>query len=247
VLFNLRGDSLSAALDDWGVRVNPNIVAVHEAIPAGPEPPDDFVEQARRIPPIFVLNHYGDHPITQPVNALDSAWVPITPIRKADPLPEGVQYTPIIPLPTEPRSWGESDIFSLQEGRAPRFDSKSGDIEGPLFAGAAVEKSGKGRLVAIGSTDFVSNLLLQVSDEELRRSGIEVARFPANGELFMNAIFWLTKQEDLMALSPTAMDTPRIAAISPATQRFWSVGVMMIGLPALAVFAGLVVWNVRRD
>ena len=34
----------------------------------------------------------------------------------------GVKTTPILPIPTTPRSWGETDLESLQNGSGFKFD-----------------------------------------------------------------------------------------------------------------------------
>lgn len=247
VLVDLQGDDLSEVLKDYGVEVKSNVVAVHEPIRTDAEAVDDFIEQARRQPPIFVINEFGGpHPITSTLASLDAALVPMMPVNA--PGAEGAQITRIIPVPQEPRSWGESDIPSVsRRGSTPTYDPASGDIAGPLFCGAVVEKKDKGRLVVIGCAQFANNLMLTIPDQKLLRQKVEVARFPGNGELFTNSIFWLGKMEKMIALSPSALDTPRIAPIAPGTLAFWRIGVLLIGLPALALAAGFVVWRSRRD
>ena len=73
-LVSSRGDSLSAALKDWGIEVKPETIAVHEPIDAPGAEADDFIEEARRRPPIFVLNEYGDSPVTTPLRRWTRRW-----------------------------------------------------------------------------------------------------------------------------------------------------------------------------
>ena len=89
--------------------------------------------------------------------------------------------------------------------------------------------------------------MLTIPDQKLARQKVEVARFPGNGELFTNSIFWLANQEKMIALSPSALDTPRIRPMAPEMLAFWRVGVLLIGLPALALAAGFIVWRSRQD
>jgi hypothetical protein len=162
----------------------------------------------------------------------------------------GVQVTRLIPIPTEPKSWAESDVQSLQrEGAKVTLDPKSGDVVGPLYAGAAAERKDKGgRLVVVGCARFPANFLITLPDQKVyERTGRDVARFPGNGELFTNSVFWLAKMDKMIALSPSAMDTPRIQPMSTAMLNFWRVGVLLIGLPLLALVSGLLVWLARRD
>jgi hypothetical protein len=252
VVFDLQGDDMSSLLREYGVEVKTNVVAVHEPIRTDAEAVDDFIEQARRQPPIFVINEYGGseggkaHPITSTLQSLDAALVPMLPV--SFPGAPDATVTKLLPVPQEPRSWGESDISSVsRRGGVPAYDPASGDMPGPLYSGAAVEKKGKGRLVVIGSAQFANNLMLTIPDQKLLRQKVEVARFPGNGELFTNSIFWLGKMEKMIALSPAALDTPRIDRMDPKMLAFWRIGVLLIGLPALALAAGFVVWRSRRD
>ena len=101
--------------------------------------------------------------------------------------------------------------------------------------------------MVIGCSQFANNMMLTIPDQKLLRQKVEVARFPGNGELFTNSIFWLAKMEKMIALSPSAMDTPRIAPMSKGTLAFWRVGVLLVGLPGLALVSGFMVWRARRD
>ena len=248
VLFELNGDSLASVLGPWGINVRPNMVAVHEPVVVPGARSDDFIEDARRQPPIFVLNDYGGpHPITDTLQALDAALVPMLPVE-VNGAP-GVEVTRLLPVPTEPQSWAEADVGSVTRpnGR-PTFDPKSGDVAGPLYAGAAAQMKDKGRLVVIGCARFPYNFLITLPDQKVfDRTGREVARFPGNGELFTNSIFWLARMDKMIALSPSALDTPRIRPMSTGMLAFWRIGVLLIGLPLLAVVSGLLVWQARRD
>ena len=249
LLFDLNGDALTTVLKDWGINVRPNMVAVHDPVSVPGARADDFIEEARRQPPIFVINEYGGpHPITDTLQALDAALVPMLPVEATGA--PGVEVTRLLPVPTDPFSWAEGDIQTVtRRGAKPTFDPKSGDIGGPLYAGAAAQMKDKGtRLVVIGCAAFPNNFLISMPDQKVfDRTGREVARFPGNGELFTNSIFWLAKMDKMIALSPSALDTPRIRPISSGMLAFWRIGVLLIGLPLLALASGLLVWQARRD
>ena len=248
VLFEHSGPDLNEALKGWGIEVRPSVVAVHEPVLAAASP-DDFIERARRDPPIFVINEYGGpHPITGTLQSLDAVLLPMLPVLAPPGGSPDVTVTRLIPVPQEPRSWGESDTMSLRGPAAPTYDPGSGDMAAPLFCGAAAEKKGAGRLVVIGSMRFANNGLVTFPDQKIYdRTRERVARFPGNGELVTNSIFWLGKMEKMIALSPSALETPRIRQISAGMLNFWRVGVLLIGLPALALVAGFAVWRSRRD
>jgi hypothetical protein len=258
VLFDMTTDALGDVLKDYGVEAATDKVIVHEPIePDGDAPAEDFIEQARRLPFIFVLNDYGDHPIVAPLRSLDGAFVTLLPVSATTPEGDkagansgGLTVTPILPIPQDPPSWAESDTGFLFNRRGatpepPTFDSAS-DTAPPLYAGAVVEKAGGARLVVIGSQQFAIDPLLRLADPKLAKSKLNVARFPGNGELFTNSIFWLAGNEKMIALSPSAMETPRIADIGPGALGFWRVGVFLIGLPLMVLVAGFLVYQSRR-
>ena len=247
VLFELNGDDLSSVLKDWGVSARPNVVAVHAPVTVAGGRSDDFIEEARRQPPIFVINEYGPaHPISGTLQALDAALVPMLPVEVTGA--DGAEVTRLLPVPQEPQSWGETDISTVTRRNViPTFDPKT-DLPPPLYAGAAVQKKDKGRLVVIGCAAFANNFLVAMPDQKVfERTGREVARFPGNGELFTNSIFWLANMEKMIALSPSALDTPRIRPMSSGMLAFWRIGVLLVGLPTLALVSGLLVWQARKD
>lgn len=240
-----HADDLALAVSDWGIRIRTDAIIMHEPITAKGSEGEDFIEMARRMPWIHVLNSYGDSPFTKPLQSLDSAWIAPLPIQKSEkPLAPGTTMSQILPIPNEPPSWGETNFEESRE--MPKYD-KAVDLPAPLFAGAFAERAGKGRLVVVGSASFVQNNLLRVPDLKLQKQKIEVARFPGNGELFTNSVFWLTHNEKLIALSPAAMDTARIQPMSAGMLAFWRWGIFLVGLPLAAVFAGVMVYQSRRD
>jgi hypothetical protein len=124
------------------------------------------------------------------------------------------------------------------------FNPEKGDAPGPLFAGAAAEKDSGGRVVVIGSIGMPSTGAITFQDPDGRQRGVS---FPGNSELFMNSIYWLSHQETMIAISPAAMDVSRLGEMSSAAQKFWRIGVLLLGLPAAAIVAGAMVWTARRD
>ncbi|HWE93680.1 MAG TPA: Gldg family protein [Tepidisphaeraceae bacterium] len=242
-LMNVNSDELSSVLRGYGVEVKTNRIAVHEPIESASGAADDFIETARRSPAIFVIDQYGDHPITTPLNSLDGVFPPMIPVTKVNA--PGANVTLILPVPQQPPSWA-TDLESLQNGGKIKFNPEK-DTKGPLWAGAAAEKKGAGKLVVIGSRSWVANNIVRFPDQRLQKQRLDVARFPGNGELFTNSVFWLANQESMIALSPSAMDTSRIAAMSPGALTFWRVGILLIGLPVAALLCGLFVYQSRRD
>jgi hypothetical protein len=249
ILARPRSDPLAAVLDEWGVKIDPDHVIVHEPV-TGATNASDFIEQAQKQPIIFFIKQFGDHPLTRPVNGLEGVILPMIPVTAQ--AKAGYKAASLIPVPQTLKIWGESDISAAMSGGniqydAPKPPEKGGDLPPPFNAGAAVEKDGGGRLVVFGSVEFAMDNILTIPDPGLLQQRIYAARFPANGELFMNSIFWLSKQDAMIAISPAAMDAARVGDISKGTLNFWRVGVLLIGLPLLVVIAGALMYVNRRD
>jgi hypothetical protein len=94
---------------------------------------------------------------------------------------------------------------------------------------------------------FAFDRYLNEPDPNMLRRGVIVSRFPANAELFNNAVFWLAKMEPMIAISPAAMEVSRIEPIKPGALSIWRNGFLMLGLPMAVVLAGALVWFARRD
>ena len=248
-MFLPESDDLSAALDEWGIDVKTDVVAVHEKVEtAGAQ--GTMLEEAKRVPFIFVINDYGDHLVTEPLRSLDSLLVPLMAVETQTK--DGIKTTPILPVPQVPPSWGERDLQTALQNGPVKFNSSidgTGDIPAPIFGGAVAEKAdGTGaRVVAIGSLQFITNPMLTMNDPELLRQGIPVALFPGNSELFMNSIFWLAHMETMIAISPAAMDVARIEPMSPGTLNAWRIGLVLVGIPVAVIACGGLVYFLRRD
>jgi hypothetical protein len=242
VLFEPKGEPLSQALGEFGITARTDAIAVHEPVKQTGAESDDFVNEAQKRSYVWVVNNYGDHMLAKPLQSLDAPMVPAIPILYTPK--EGVEGAPIIPLPTDLKTWGETDINSVQDN-SPAFDPAS-DLPGPLFLGAAVKrKQGDGRVVAIGCVQFAMDQMLQVPDREMLQRGYFVSRFPGSAELMTNSVLWLAKMEPMIAISPAAMEVNRIENISPAALSVWKL-ILIAGLPLAVVAAGLTMFVKRR-
>ncbi len=244
-LFLPEAQNLSEALGDWGIDVKTNAIIVHEKVMSDARPGgDDWVEQAQNIPWVFITTRYGDHPITQPLKSLESVLVPMLPVMVTDK--PGYKATRLIPVPEQPKAWGETDTRALRQG-SPKFDPAS-DVSPPLNAMAVVEKTDSpARLVVIGAESFVFDQTLNILDDKQWEQGRAVSRFPGNAELFANSVYWLARLETLIAISPSAMEIGRIEPMSDRALGAVRIGILLIGLPALVVVAGGLMYLKRRD
>jgi hypothetical protein len=253
VLFFPMADDLSDALKDWGVKARTDLVAMHEPVSAQGTATSDILDNAQRMPIVFVTRQYGDHPLAKPLQSLPSLLSPIIPVQTQ--AANGITVTPLIPIPQTPASWGESDVNDALQGKAAQFTpaqgAEGGDLantaQSPLYAGAAVEKKDGGRLVALGALQFAMNQILEIPDQTMLKRGVMVSQFPGNAELFENSIFWLAKMKSMLAISPEALQISRIEPMSDAQLAWWRWGLLIVLLPLGVVVAGAGVYLNRRD
>ncbi len=244
-----QADPLDGALGEFGVSLDTSAIVVHEAIKGAPAGAGDMIEQAQRIPTIFITSQYGDNPIGKPLAALDAMLAPLLPVKVATK--SGYTSWPMIPVPRDVKTWASHDAQKSEDTQDITFNAATDTLNtdaNPLYGGAMVEKSGGGRLVVLGSLRFALDQMLVFPDMEvLRNSGRIVSRFPGNGELLTNSVYWLTKMDSMMAISPSAMQVSRIKAMSDGTQMFIKAGVLLVALPGLILLIGATVYVKRQD
>ena len=120
------------------------------------------------------------------------------------------------------------------------------DLNGSFFGGAIAEK-GNSRIVVIGSGFFAVDTFVTFRDEALEEKEIYSPRFPGNGELFMNSVFWLAKQDTMVSLSANALDVNRVGDVGVMDHGYFKYTVL-IGVPVILVLsAGLWMFFSRRD
>jgi hypothetical protein len=251
LLFEPQADNLSAALKDWGIEVKTDHAIVHEKISASGAQGNDMVAAWHREQPVFILNDYGNHMLAGPMRSLDGFFYFMVPVSTTADA-KGVKTTNLLPIPQTPKPWGERDVETVMEGKDVQFtpakDNAPGDLGGPLFAGAAAEKEGGARVVVLGSRYFPDNRWVRAADPEILRTQDRIVpRFPGNGELFVNSIYWLAKMETMIAISPAALEVPRVnPQMSNASITVWR-GLLIAGLPLMVLGAGSMVYLKRKD
>jgi hypothetical protein len=159
----------------------------------------------------------------------------------------GIKNANLLPIPNTPKPWADREIREVYEQIqvtfTPAKDDKPGDLDqGPFFGGAAAEDSKGSRVVVLGCPQFAFNGMIRARDSKTGS-----ARFPANVELFTNSIYWIAKMDTMIAISPTALDVPRVAPLSDGLLGFLRFGVLIIGMPVLVLVAGTFVYLKRRD
>jgi hypothetical protein len=128
-------------------------------------------------------------------------------------------------LATTKNGWGETDFAD------PNYVFNADkDEKGPnVIAMASWEKSGVGKCVVVGDSDFMS-------DRQLRN--------PGNARLLENCFYWLSDKTRLLEIPPRKTVSFRLALNRGELLRIFSLGAVLP--PALVLLAGLIVCRARR-
>jgi ABC-type uncharacterized transport system involved in gliding motility auxiliary subunit len=210
------GAGLESFLHRWGVKVGRDLVVdasgAGRTYGAGPAMP-------------LVKDYNPQHPITR-----DFRLMTFFPLARSLTPEENPGDADAVPLAqTGPQSFAEPYTGG---GRRPRFDPAR-DKRGPISLAVAVSRAAangkEARLVAIGSSNFVSNAFFD-------RAG--------NGDLFLNAVNWLAEEEALIAIRPRPRQDHRVQLTEQQARGiFW---LTVVGMPAAALAAGAFVFWRRR-
>ena len=178
-------------------------------------------------PIIPVVQDFGSSPITKGFQG-SVAFFPLARTAavadKNKTIPQTVEL-----LKTSERSF---TIPKLEPGQKKiSFDSKTDKI-GPLSLGVVANRKvgdKDARLVVIGNSQFAANPW--VSQQR-------------NGDLFFNAIDWLTQDENLISIRPKSATNRRVTlSEAQSAALHW---VNLVFLPGLVIFSGVYIWWKRR-
>ena len=226
--------NLIALAHDWGIAIGNDIVV--DASGMG-----QLVGTDASVP---LAASYPSHPITQRLKLITG--YPLA--RSVTAVPGGVNgHTAQGFVETSPRSWAESDIKGLLASGKVSMDPASGDKPGPITVAAAVSaaapsaaaspKPGEAdgpkpetRVVVFGDSDFVANSA--------------PAALPGNRDLFMNALGWLSQQENLISIRAKEPSDRRVTLTGGQISEVKLLSLFLI--PCCVFGAGVYSWWRRR-
>jgi len=186
------------------------------------------------LPTIPVVASYGSSPVAQGLQGMGTYFVEARSIAQLTADPDAAAPAPVFTpvVQTSRDSWGETsrDELSRIPNAWPAYDAEE-DTPGPLTIAATLEDFTTGaRLVLIGDSHFCANVAVQ----DL-----------ANGDLFINALHWLTEDEELISLRPQ-QDVDRYVIIRSNLVGNAIFAVLVILIPLLVLGIGGLVLLVRR-
>jgi len=156
--------------------------------------------------------------------------------RSMEIMKEDVSGIRVLPLlRTSMESWTKTSAEAVKKGSV---DFQEGiDIPGPLKVGVwviltAEDETGKkkgGEMICFGDSDFITNAYYKVFE---------------NKDLFLNALEWLARDQNLISIRPKQVDFPyHYLSAEQAHLLFW---VTIVGLPAIFLVISMALFAFRR-
>src|SRR5206468_9093859 len=203
-------------LKKWGVQVDDDLVVAKGGVLLGTEL---LVVEA-------LGTEYAQHPITVKLEGVNTSFPYARSVRQLVQS-EGAADRPRVTelVKTPPAFWGETDLDSENAQLDP-----AKDIRGPLPLACAVEVGkpqgvdvdiGDTRMVVVGSSSFVDNSSLAGGDLDF----------------FMNALNWLLKREQLVAVGPKVPEEFRLDMSVQQVRTVYALTI--VGLPLAIALLGV--------
>jgi ABC-type uncharacterized transport system involved in gliding motility auxiliary subunit len=232
---------LTQFLADWGIKAGTDVVL----------DASDIGQRLGTDASVPVAAQYPAHPITEGFRVITA--YPMA--RSMAPIEGGSNSHTAQPLVnTSPQSWSEADLVALGSGKAQvEFNADKGDKQGPITLASAVsapatvtppppaaagnstpanpddQPKPETRIVAIGDSDFAANVAIGIA---------------GNRDLFLNAMNWLSQQENLIAVRPRQPEDRRLTLTADQQNRIMLLSLFII--PGLVFATGIFTWWKRR-
>jgi ABC-type uncharacterized transport system involved in gliding motility auxiliary subunit len=208
-------DALTSVLESWGVTLDKNMIL--DLNPVG--------QLAGLGPQVVLVTSYGSQPIVSDMRG-SAVGIPLS--RSLDIKDTGKTSVQKL-FDSSGNSLATSNLSSPEVSVADPKNRK-----GPFtIAAAGTYNTGKensqGRFVVVGSSSWAANRFLG---------------FNGNGDLALNAMNWLSSDEDLISIRPKPPEDRRITMTR--AQLILVRTISQFVLPLIVVIAGTMVWWKRR-
>jgi ABC-type uncharacterized transport system involved in gliding motility auxiliary subunit len=208
-------DALTAVLASWGVTMDKDVIM--DLNPLG--------QLAGVGPQVALVSKYDYHPIVTEMNGIATGF----------PLARSMQTKNMDKTVVQQLFSSSETSLATENLASAAFDTRDPkNKKGPLPLGAAgTFDTGKpnkqGRFVVVGSSQWAANSFIS---------------FNGNGDLAMNAMNWLSSDEDLISIRPKPPENRTLTMTS--NQMRWVRISSQFLLPLIVVLAGMSVWWRRR-
>jgi ABC-type uncharacterized transport system involved in gliding motility auxiliary subunit len=208
-------DALTTVLQSWGVTVDKDLIL--DMNPIG--------QLAGLGPQVALVTSYNSHPIVSEMKGTATGF----PLSRSIEVKGGAKTT------VEKLFDSSESSLATNKLDSPKIDpSDPKNKKGPLTITApGAYNNGKenfqGRLVVVGSSAWAANSFIN---------------FNGNRDLALNAMNWLSSDEDLISIRPKEPEDRRITMTR--AQMNWVRMTSQFLLPLIVIFAGVSVWWRRR-
>jgi ABC-type uncharacterized transport system involved in gliding motility auxiliary subunit len=176
-------------------------------------------------PEVALASRYGTHPISRDLKGTATAFS----LARSLEIKPGDQSNAEMIVSSSPNSFATDQL----SGETRRIDPSKGEKKSFPLGAAGTLRSGsgdkKGRFVVVGSAEWASNYIL---------------RFGGNRDFFLNAVNWLSSDEDLISIRPKDPTDRRLELNRSQMTMIRTVSQFLI--PLTVILAGIVVWWRRR-
>ena len=208
-------DAFTGLLQNWGVTVDKNLIL--DMNPIG--------QLAGLGPQVALVTSYDSHPIVSEMKGTATGF----PLSRSIEVKNGDKTT------VEKLFGSSESSLATEKLNSPNIDpSDPKNKKGPMtIAAAGTYNTGKensqGRFVVVGSSEWAANSFIN---------------FNGNRDLALNAMNWLSSDEDLISIRPKEQEDRRITLTR--AQMNWIRLTSQFFLPLIVIFAGVSVWWRRR-
>jgi ABC-type uncharacterized transport system involved in gliding motility auxiliary subunit len=208
-------DALTALLQSWGITVDKDLIL---------DPVGQFVGLG---PQVALVSNYSSQPIVSEMKRTDT--------RTGFPFVRSLQIKNSNKTSVEKLFESSRNAFASTDLNSTHFSpTDPKNKKGPLTIAAAGsyntgKENSQGRFVVVGSSGWAANNFIG----EL-----------GNGDLALNAVNWLSSDEDLISIRPKPPEDRRVTMTRPQLNVVRLTSQFM--LPLISVVAGFGVWWKRR-
>ena len=208
-------DALSAVLASWGVTLDKDLIL--DLNPMG--------QLAGVGPQVALVSTYSFHPIVSGMRGVATGF----------PLARSMQTKNMDKTAVQQLFSSSESSLATSDLSSPTFNPQDpNNKKGPLPLGAAGtfttdQPDKEGRFVVIGNSQWAANSFID---------------FNGNGDLALNAMNWLSSDEDLISIRPKPPENSQITMTS--NQLRWVRISSQFLLPLVVILAGVSVWWRRR-
>jgi hypothetical protein len=191
------------------------------------------------------------HKIAEPLRSLEGAFHAAAPLEivSGEDRPADVNVEVIAEVSATEDVWAVADVMRLQQELREQFGTTihDDDIASPFAVAAAATRGPDQKVVVFGSELFAADDIAQSRSLAFTGAGLQaIQNFPANTDLFINTLHWLTGEADRIAVGPRQSDVPRLEKLTEGGTAVFC-RVFLVGIwPGLALLAGAGMWLLRR-